>query len=63
MYSLTPRRKSLGKAVAQRSKKAIVADCWGDPEVRKNIMKIVCKEVVREMKCLTSSQCLRVQVT
>ena len=51
---MTPNQKHLGKAVARRSNKKIAIECLRDKSVRKEVLKLVRKEIHAEIKTLCS---------
>ena len=56
-YSLlTPRRRRMGKCVARGSKKALVDQCYADPETKKFIMKKIGRVLKEEVKKMCSSK-------
>ncbi len=51
---LTPKRKPIVKAVARRGMKAVGLQALKDPETRKHILKLLGREMTREVKTMSS---------
>lgn len=56
IYTLTPSRKPIGKAVARGSRLSIASQCLNDEGVSKHVIKKICKIVHSEMEALCSDR-------
>ncbi len=54
-YSLTPRRRKIGKAVARKSFKSVANHSWDNEDVRPYLKKRACREIQKELKAMCSS--------
>ena len=55
-YTLTPRRKHIGKAVARGGRKSVVDECFKDPESRKYVVRKFGSLMQSEMKTMCSEK-------
>ena len=55
-FVLTPQRKHLAKAVARQSKQTIAVESLKDPVTKKYILRIIGREVVKEVKRMASDK-------
>ena len=55
-HPLTPSRKKMGKALARRSKKAVVAECMRNNAMRKYVMVNMSRIVKSEIRTLCSNK-------
>ena len=53
---LTPRQKHLAKAVARQSRKTIAVESLKDPVTRKYVLRIIGREVAKEVKGMASDK-------
>ena len=57
LYTLTPRQKKMGKALARKCYKTVAKDCWGNENTRPYLLQLM-----RKQWCVSSKVCAPAQL-